>query len=359
MSLRVDIKSELEKFKIDISFESTSNRIGILGESGAGKSMLLKYIAGIFTPDKGRIILDNSCILNTNDKINIMPQNRNIAYMFQNYALFPTMSVRENIEIVIKGDKKQKRKKTDFLLKKFHLLNLASKKPAELSGGQQQRVALARVLAYEPKLILLDEPFSALDEELKDHLHMELETMIKDYHGMIIMVSHSRDELYRFSEEVMIISEGKLLEMDSKEKVFHYPKTTKGARLVGVHNILSAKKKADGLLEIPEWHLCLQLENQDIDKVEFIGIRDRDLQPVWNEDDIPPNEKDELLHIKAGATYETLDKKKVFFAIKNPLKNKEGKSISDTSNKYSFLYATIDLPSKLRINKEKIIFFQS
>ncbi len=200
MALKVDISSKLEKYVLDIAFETKASRIGILGESGAGKSMLLKYIAGIYQPAEGKIKLDDDLLLDTNNKVNVIPQNRNIAYMFQNYALFPTMTVRENIEIVVKGDKLTKKEKADSLLKKFHIEDLAGKKPSELSGGEQQRVALARVLAYEPKLILLDEPFSALDENLKERLQIELEKMITDYNGTVIMVSHSKDELYKFSD---------------------------------------------------------------------------------------------------------------------------------------------------------------
>ncbi len=250
MALKVDISSKIDKFKLELAFQTKANRIGILGESGAGKSMLLKYIAGIYQPEVGKIELDDTLLLDTDNKVNVIPQKRNIAYMFQNYALFSTMSVRENIEIVVKGDKTSKKAKADFLLQKFHLEKLASKKPAELSGGEQQRVALARVLAYEPKLILLDEPFSALDQNLKENLQIELENMIKDYDGTVIMVSHSRDELYKFSDEIIIISDGKLLEMGGKKELFTMPKTVKGARLLGVNNILAVNVISDKFLAL-------------------------------------------------------------------------------------------------------------
>ncbi len=363
MSLKVDISSKLDKFKMDIRFETKSNRIGILGESGAGKSMLLKYLAGIYSPDSGQIQLEDAMLFDAENGFNVIPQDRNIAYMFQNYALFPTMSVRENIEIVVKGDKLCKKEKADYLLQQFQIENLADKKPAELSGGQQQRVALARVLAYEPKLILLDEPFSALDENLKESLQIELEQMITDYNGMVIMVSHSRDELYKFSDEIIIVSDGKVVETGLTERIFTKPKTVKAARLLGVNNILPVRSTADGLLEIPDWGICLPLDSKDLDGLRYIGIRDRDLKPVWDNDFAIGYQKDLVFDISVLSSYESLHEKKVFFTVE---RGGNSSSPEKQNRKYSFLFYKDDsknisegkLPTKLSIDKEKIILFR-
>ncbi len=362
MTLKVDISSTIDQFKIDIAFKTKANRIGILGESGAGKSMLLKYIAGIYQPTVGKIELDDNVLLDTNNTINVIPQNRNIAYMFQNYALFPTMTVRENIEIVVKGDKIRKKEKADFLLKKFHIEDLASNKPSELSGGEQQRVALARVLAYEPKLILLDEPFSALDQNLKEKLQIELEKMITDYNGTVIMVSHSRDELYKFSDELFIISDGKLIEKGNKKDLFSNPKTVKGARLLGVNNILPVKAKTDGLLEIPDWNLSVKFEGRTLDDVKYIGIRDRDLKPIWDESIEGKTKSDNIIDISVTSIYETFNEKKLFFIVKNAVNEEK----VTESVMYSFVldkntyekHLNNQIPSKLTINKDKIILFR-
>ena len=198
--IEINIQKTLGRFHLDMHVKSNSKRIGILGASGCGKSMTLKCIAGIETPDQGQVVLEERTLYDSTQKINIKPQKRKIGYLFQNYALFPTMSVRKNIMAGLRCSQEQQEKIADQMIEKFQLTGLGNRLPGELSGGQQQRVALARIMAYEPDAILLDEPFSALDEFLKDKLQQELMEMLEDYPGTVILVSHSRDEIYRFSE---------------------------------------------------------------------------------------------------------------------------------------------------------------
>ena len=174
MGLTVNIKRKHGEFKLDIQFQSESKRIGILGASGCGKSMTLKSIAGIETPDAGKIQIGDAVLFDSEKKINLKPQKRNVGYLFQNYALFPTMTVAKNIETGLKGSKEEKQKRVQEMIEKFQLHGLENRLPGQLSGGQQQRVALARIMAYEPDVIMLDEPFSALDVFLKDRLQQEL-----------------------------------------------------------------------------------------------------------------------------------------------------------------------------------------
>ena len=356
MTIKVDISSKLDKFHAKFDFESDSNRIGILGESGAGKSLLLKFLAGIYNPDKGEILLDGKCLYSTENKINIKPQERNIAYMFQNYALFPTMSVRNNIEIVAKGTKDEKKKKADRLLKKFHIEELSDRKPGELSGGQQQRVALARVLAYEPSVILLDEPFSALDQGLKEILQLEVDDMLKDFRGKVIMVSHSMDELYKFSDELIVVSKGQIVEMGNKEKLFHSPKTIKAARLLGVNNILKGKSIANDQIQIQDWNVSIKvsekvvennIHEKNLSQIEYIGIRDDGFYPLWEE-----STGDNIIDIDILNTYETMNQIKIFFNVVGCPKVK---------NKYTFVldrksYELNGLPNRLKIDPSKLIF---
>lgn len=349
MKIKVDISSKLDKFNAQFSFESSSDRIGVLGESGAGKSLLLKYLAGIHNPDRGEIWLDDKCLYSTDKKINIKPQNRNIAYMFQNYALFPTMSVRRNIEIVAKGNKEQKKEKADRLLRKFHIEELADRKPEELSGGQQQRVALARVLAYEPALILLDEPFSALDQGLKEILQLELENMLQDYGGKVIMVSHSMDELYKFSSELIVVSDGKIVEKGDKEELFHSPKTVKAAKLLGVNNILEVKSSGKNQVQIPPWNVFLDTSGRDEREIAFIGIRDDGFNPVWEDD----GKGEYLVDIEIVDIYETMKQVKIFFTVPG-----------SGDEKYKFVmdrktYELNEKPKKLEIDRDKLIYFKS
>ena len=242
MGIKVDIKRKLGEFSLDIHFQTESKRIGILGASGCGKSMTLKSIAGIETPDFGMIQIDDKVLFDSANKVDLKPQKRNVGYLFQNYALFPTMTVAKNIAAGLKGSKEEKQKKVQEMIEKFELTGLADRLPGQLSGGQQQRVALARIMAYEPDVILLDEPFSALDVFLKDRLQQELIEMLKDYEGTVIMVSHSRDEIYRFSEELLIMDQGKPVIYGETKEIFAKPVYKEAAKLTGCKNFSRIKR---------------------------------------------------------------------------------------------------------------------
>lgn len=157
--MEIEIKKKLGAFRLQVYFKSSSRRIGILGASGCGKSVTLRSIAGMERPDSGRILVDGRVMFDSERHIDIKPQKRSIGYLFQNYALFPTMTVAENIEAGIKGTNGQKKERAVQMMERFQLTELRDRLPGQLSGGQQQRTALARIMAYEPDMILLDEPF--------------------------------------------------------------------------------------------------------------------------------------------------------------------------------------------------------
>ncbi|MFQ6960008.1 MAG: sulfate/molybdate ABC transporter ATP-binding protein, partial [Clostridium sp.] len=236
MAVEMKFKKKLGTFMLDMHLESNSRRIGILGASGCGKSMTLKSIAGIVTPDEGRIAIDQKEVFDSENKVNWKPQKRNVGYLFQNYALFPTMTVKDNISAGLKGTKAEKADRVEEMLQKFQLNGLGDRLPGELSGGQQQRVALARIMAYEPDMILLDEPFSALDVFLKDRLQQEMLEILADYEGTVILVSHSRDEIYRFSEELLIMDDGRIVCCGKTKEIFENPQWKEAARLTGCKN---------------------------------------------------------------------------------------------------------------------------
>ena len=208
MALEVAIKKYYPDFSLDVNFYTEKGILGVLGASGCGKSMTLKCIAGIETPDEGKIILNGRVLFDSEKKINLSPQKRNIGYLFQNYALFPHMNVEENIAVGIKF-KEEKNEIIAKYLKIFHLENLKKAYPKNLSGGQQQRVALARIFASQPDILMLDEPFSALDDFLKWQVELELAKVLKLYGKNVLFVSHNRDEIYRFCDEIMVLSQGK------------------------------------------------------------------------------------------------------------------------------------------------------
>lgn len=283
MAIEVRIKKKLGNFQLDIDFKTDENRIGILGASGCGKSMTLKCIAGIETPDEGRIIVDGTLLYDSAKKISLKPQKRHIGYLFQNYALFPTMTVEENIAAGLQGGKEEKRRRVVEMMEKFQLLGLGKQLPGELSGGQQQRVALARIMAYEPEVILLDEPFSALDDFLKDRLAQEMLDLLKDYRGTVVLVSHSRDEIYRFTRELLTMADGMHISYGGTREIFANPGRKETARLTGCKNIAEAKRIDGRHLEVPEWGITLCLNENIPEKVAFVGVRAHEFIPVWGD----------------------------------------------------------------------------
>lgn len=209
--LEVQIYKKLAEFDLDISFQVDDNILGLMGASGSGKSMTLKCIAGIETPDQGRIVLNGRVLFDSEKKINVPIQKRNVGYMFQSYALFPNMNVYENISV---GLRARKVKDVDIVVQKvmqqFRIFELASRYPKQLSGGQRQRVALARLMAYEPDVLLLDEPFSALDEDLKKDLLQELKSELQ-ISKPVIFVSHDKEEVNYLCNLKYKIKQGEII----------------------------------------------------------------------------------------------------------------------------------------------------
>lgn len=281
--LTVDIQKKAGEFSLDIHFQSAARRIGILGASGCGKSMTLKSIAGIETPDKGKIVIDGRVLADTEKKKNLKPQKRNIGYLFQNYALFPTMTVSQNIAAGVKGRRGEVQERVQEMIRKFQLFGLEERLPGQLSGGQQQRVALARIMAYEPDVILLDEPFSALDVFLKDRLQKELMDMLDDYPGIVILVSHSRDEIFRFSEELLIMDQGRIVICGKTKEIFSDPKRKEAARLTGCKNFSELRRVDDHLAEACDWGILLHVKNKIPEWASCIGYRAHDFVPIWGE----------------------------------------------------------------------------
>mgnify|MGYP002797364785 FL=1 len=281
MAISVEIHKKLNTFNLDIRFRSTSRRIGILGASGCGKSMTLKSIAGIETPDEGKITVEGRTLFDQKEKVNLKPQKRNVGYLFQNYALFPTMTVEKNIAAGLKGSRQENARRVRQMVEKFQLGGLEKQFPGQLSGGQQQRTALARIMAYEPDVILLDEPFSALDMYLKDQLQRELIEMLEDYQGTVILVSHDRDEVYRFSEELLIIDQGRIVRAGETKQIFQNPIAKEAARLTGCKNFSRAERIDSHTLRAADWGITLHISREIPEDTVYIGYRAHDFIPVW------------------------------------------------------------------------------
>ena len=279
--LEVNFEKKLKNFPLHIQFQAEGGCIGILGASGCGKSMTFKAIAGIETPDSGKICLGKRELFHRGHKVNLPPRKRSVGYLFQSYALFPNMTVFQNIEAGIQGKKAAKRERAMEMMEKFHLSELASGYPARLSGGQQQRVALARILAYEPEALLLDEPFSAMDTHLRERLRLELASVLSEYQGASVMVTHDRDEAYQLCDTLLLLSRGQVIAAGKTKELFQDPGSVEAARLTGCKNISRIEKIDDHRVRALDWdNLELSTEKTVTEDVTSIGIRAHDFEPV-------------------------------------------------------------------------------
>ena len=206
MALQAKIKKKFSGFTLDVEFETKEGCMGILGASGCGKSMTLKCIAGIEKPDSGRIVLNGRVLFDSEKKINLPVQKRNVGYLFQNYALFPTMTVEQNLMIVMGGKKEEKRTKIKEQLERFELSGLEKRYPSQLSGGMRQRAALIRTLALKPELLLLDEPFSALDSQTRLSVSDDIGKILRQEKKTAILVTHDISEAISMADRVIILS---------------------------------------------------------------------------------------------------------------------------------------------------------
>ena len=275
MALFVDIEKRLGAFHLKVKFEAGNEVLALLGASGCGKSMTLKCIAGIEKPDKGKIALDGRTLFDSEKKIDLPPQKRKVGYLFQQYALFPNMTVRQNIAAGIR-DKKHANATIDEIIRAMNLEGTEQKRPHQLSGGQQQRVALARILVNEPDVLLLDEPFSALDSHLRFRLEQELRETLRRFGKTVILVSHNRDEVYRMSDQIAVIHDGLIEAMGTKKELFRTPGTRNGAVLTGCKNISPIQKLSERRVLALDWDMELELE-QDVGDTAYIGMRMHDI----------------------------------------------------------------------------------
>lgn len=283
--LKVDIQKKLSEFELEVDFELEKRSLGILGPSGCGKSMTLKSIAGIVDPDSGIVSLiddDETTYFDSDKKINLKPQRRNVGYLFQNYALFPNMTVEENIAVGLSKDEDEK--KVSEMIKRFHLEGLEKRYPRHLSGGQQQRVALARILAYGPDVILLDEPFSAMDTFLKEQLRLELVNSLADFDGFSILVTHDRDEAFQFCDELIILDKGKIIAKGDTHEVFENPKKVQVARLTGCKNISKVEIIDDYHLKSLDWGVTFEVSKKISPNITHMGIRAHDFSAAEKDD---------------------------------------------------------------------------
>lgn len=287
MSLFVDIEKTLGSFHLKVTFETENDTLALLGASGCGKSMTLKCIAGIEKPDRGKIILDGAVLFDSEKHINLPPQERHVGLMFQNYALFPNMTVLQNICAGAKREKDRQKRQAAIrqVLSAFGLTELTSYYPHQLSGGQQQRAALARMLVSDPKILLLDEPFSALDSHLRGQLEQTVRDVIRSFGRTVLLVSHDRDEVFRMADRIAVMNCGQIEVCGDKKTVFDKPLTRTGAMLTGCQNISAVRKLDDCRIYAADWGVELSV-GDGFANASFVGIRTHGLRPGEGENSV-------------------------------------------------------------------------
>lgn len=342
MSLHIDINKNLSSFNLDVSMESKGGIIGFLGASGSGKSMTLKCIAGLEKPSKGKIIINDKVLFDSEEKINVKTRDRKVGFLFQNYALFPHMTIKDNIEIGLdKVSKAEKSKLSSNYIKKFGLEGLENRYPWQLSGGQQQRVALARALITSPDILLLDEPFSALDNHLRASMERELVELLKDYEGTVVFVTHDIAEAYRVCDKIIVFDGGKANDIRDKNVLFETPQSLAEAKLTGCKNISRVKKLDNNFVFAEEWNLRLKCLENIKDNINYIAIRSHNIKLYKDEkekkeenvfevviENIVENPFDYTLYIKSinsnrsDLIHFTISKEEMVFDINEKIKVK-------------------------------------
>ena len=279
MSLSVSIKKSFPAFTLDVDIEAGNETIGWLGESGCGKSLTMRCIAGIETPDEGKIVVNGKTFFEREagkrPTVNLSPQERKTALLFQNYMLFPNLTVAENVAAGIdrKLPKEERNAQVDAELKRFGLDGFGKRYPSQLSGGQQQRVALARMLAAKPDILMLDEPFSALDAHLKGVLEQNLAGLFETFHGTILYVSHDIDEALRFCDRIAVIEKGHVMEVSTGDNLVNNPQSAASIRLSGCKNTTPAHRIDDHRVLLPAWGIEVETDKPAPQNLTYMGVR--------------------------------------------------------------------------------------
>lgn len=266
--LECKIKKTFKNFYLDTDFLMEDSRLGLLGPSGSGKSLTLKAIAGLIRPDSGKIILNGRTLFDSENKINLKPQERRVGFLFQDYALFPNFTVEENVRSGLRDNKAD----IEERLNEMRIFHIRDKYPDQISGGERQRTALCRILVNDPEILLLDEPFSALDEFLRSEIEEEVIKFIDTYKLKTILVSHNKEEVYRICDSIVSISSGKTNSVKSRTEFFENPTNITEAKLIGIKNFSTFDMK-DNEIFLKAWGISIKTSRKF--DGDIIGIKDK------------------------------------------------------------------------------------
>lgn len=281
--LVVDMQKQLPGFTLDVRFTTDGQTLGLLGASGAGKSMILRCLTGTETPTSGQIVLNGKVLFDSQAKINLPSRHRRIGFLVQNYALFPHLNVTQNIAFGLPTGRATAQQ-VEAQLAAVQLEGFGDRYPHQLSGGQQQRVALARALASQPEALLLDEPFSALDTHLRSQLEQQMITRLSNYQGVTLFVTHNLEEAYRVCQNLLVMEQGKAVACGPKQHIFEHPQTVSVARLTGCKNVSQAEVAGPNQIRALNWNCILQVIEPLPDSLTSVGIRAHDITFTNNPD---------------------------------------------------------------------------
>jgi molybdate ABC transporter permease protein len=273
-NLDIAIAKRLEHFNLDVKFSASRGAVGLLGASGAGKTMTLRMIAGIVQPDSGRIVLNGRLLFDSSANVNVVPASRKIGVVFQDYALFPKMTVAENVGFGLSAlPANERRVRVQTHLERMRIAELADRYPSEISGGQRQRVAIARCMAIEPDALLFDEPFAALDPHLRRQMEEQLRETLADFNGAVVFVTHDMEEAFRFCSDLLVLDSGRVIASGPKHQLFERPQTVVAARLTGCKNIVAVRRITENRIAVDAWSCELETAMIVPDALTHVGLR--------------------------------------------------------------------------------------
>jgi molybdate ABC transporter permease protein len=272
--LEVDFQKTLEHFNLEVAFTAGRGALGLLGASGAGKSMTLRMIAGVAAADHGRMVLNGRVLFDSATGQNLPAAQRKIGVVFQDYALFPHLTVAENVGFGLNRlPERERRERVGKELERMRITELADRYPREISGGQRQRVAIARCMAIEPDALLFDEPFAALDPHLRRQMEEQLRETLAGFNGAVIFVTHDMEEAFRFCSDLLVLDRGRTIAWGPKHQLFEKPHTVVAARLTGCKNIVSARRTAENRIAVDGWNCSLQTAVEVPEELTHLGMR--------------------------------------------------------------------------------------